>query len=319
MIDATAGPKGRQPPFAVWNVKRNGRTTDAAPVLGILESKDGTLNAAATKVSIAAPKQFNLLSEAYFRAQHVLDHDDAAYICATIADGVEAAAQRLDGKGALDANALEALNARVEFAVVTLRRREGEMARRLYARGLLRGAGWSLAILLVLGIVMYLVMWLWLFWRAGGRSGSVDIPPEHVDALRDTLVAIAGGAAGACVSVLLRLHRVNNITVEAVNQGTAFYRIALGWFFGAIVVFFIKGGILFGVFPEGTADLSTDATDELLRVSSFFFWGAVGFIAGFNERWATNLITRDPSQVIRLDLNEKPEANPPDVGPPTIV
>lgn len=111
---------------------------------------------------------------------------------------------------------------------------------------------------------------------------SAGLPPAEFTSLRDILVCLGGGAIGAAVSVLLRLHR-DKFAYDTVNNGAAVYRIMLGWLFAAAILFLIKGGIV-TVFAVPTDD-----------PAPFFFWGALGFLAGFNERWATNLISREPA------------------------
>jgi hypothetical protein len=73
--------------------------------------------------------------------------------------------------------------------------------------------------------------------------------------LRDTLVCVGGGAAGAVVSVLLRLNRIEHLDYQSIDRGAAAYRIALGWFFTAAFLFLVKGGLA-GVFTARSNRLS---------------------------------------------------------------
>ncbi len=245
------------------------------PVFGLLHTTDAELREQAQSVAAKAPRQFGRLDELSLRGRLVLrGHDeDARLFDELVHETVRIAAVGLSDPKRRTAE-LAALDAQVRFAKDFLARREGEIARRLYAHDLFRGVLMTFLVLLVIGGAATAVIRLWL----GG-----PLPADQGEALRDVLVAVGAGAAGACVSVLLRLHRVRNLTIEVANSGAAQYRIYLGWFFAAAVVFFLKSGLLAAVFtiPDG-------------RIQSWFFWGSVGFLAGFNERWATNLISRSP-------------------------
>jgi hypothetical protein len=75
----------------------------------------------------------------------------------------------------------------------------------------------------------------------------------------------------------------------------------LGWFFAAAVLTLVKGGIL-TLLPEPKASNGTPATLEQ-TAQAWFFWAGVGILAGINERWARDLVTRGhdgvPSGVTR--------------------
>lgn len=244
--------------------------------VGLLRDGDAAFHAAALKVAGSAPRQFGRLDEVLLRGRFVLRGDDIATLDELVREAVRIAAQGFSGTGSHAAD-ITALEARLRYADDFLKRREGEIARRKYARGLLGGVGLTFLALGLIGGLGAAVITLW-------RNGP--IPVDQADALRDVLVAVGAGAAGACVSVLLRMHKMGNLAIEVADGGAARYRIFLGWFFAAAVVFLLKSGLLSAVFtiPEG-------------RVESWFFWGSVGFLAGFNERWATNLISRNPEDV----------------------
>ncbi len=137
-----------------------------------------------------------------------------------------------------------------------------------------------------------------LFGRIAGHGwGSLDTGEYW--SLRDSLVCIGGGAAGAVVSVLLRLSHVEHLDYRTIDRGAAIYRVAIGWFFAAALLFLIKGGIV-TIFTDPSAKL-IDGSDTSLReqITSWFWWGGLGFLAGFNERWARNLLSRDPTDTDR--------------------
>ncbi|WP_109211687.1 MULTISPECIES: hypothetical protein [Microbacterium] len=239
------------------------------PPVGLLQDADLDFRAAAYQVATTAPAQFGRLDEVRLRGRFLLRGDDVRTLDELVHEAVRIAAAGFAGPEPHPAG-VAALDERLKYADDFLKRREGEIARRRYARGLFRGV--ALTFVVIIGGLGAAVMMLW-------QNGS--IPLDQADALRDVLVAIGAGAAGACVSVLLRMHRMQHLTIEVADSGIATYRIFLGWFFAAAIVFLLKSGLLSEAFviPEG-------------RIESWFFWGAVGFLAGFNERWATNLISR---------------------------
>lgn len=283
-------------------MKRNPKPdgSSEARLTGLLGLPDDDLRPASEAVLAAAPVEFGALDQVYLRANKALAAPDRALLTAMVVESVRVAAALCAGGPQLPPAGAAALAERVREAQGFLARREEETARRQYSRDLLLGAGVTVAALIVIALLAFLVLGLWL----GGK-----IPAEQVDALRDVLVALGGGAAGACVSVLLRMHRVGDLTIEAVSGGAALYRIVLGWFFAAALVFLLKSGMLsqIVVMPDPNHD-------SLTRVTSWFFWGAVGFLAGFNERWATNLITREPGQP--LPSTADTDAEDPATAPP---
>ena len=252
------------------------------PPKGLLAARDPDLRRDAEQVSRCVPVQFGQLNEIYLRGHLILKRPDRMVLDELIAEGIRAASHGVTDTNELGTEDRAALDERVRYAADFLARREGHIARRRYTGGLLLGVVVSGFVLSAIYLASTAVIASWL-----GNSG--EIPPEQIDAIRDVIVAVGGGAAGACVSVLFRLHREQNLTIEAAFSGAAQYRIYLGWFFAAAVVFLLKSGIL-----EGVIDLPDPSAGQAARVESWFFWGAVGFLAGFNERWATNLITRRP-------------------------
>jgi hypothetical protein len=123
---------------------------------------------------------------------------------------------------------------------------------------------------------------------------SVSIPTASMVALRDVLVAVGGGAAGAAVSVLLRLSQQADLEFESIAEGAARYRIILGWFFAVALLILVKGGIAANLINDPSAVLDEPGAPGSAWVSSWFFWAGIGLLAGFNERWVTNIITRNP-------------------------
>jgi hypothetical protein len=150
--------------------------------------------------------------------------------------------------------------------------------RRRYATSLYWGVVISLGLLVLIALGAILVIRLFLSLR-----GQTNIPDGTMSALRDVLVCIGGGTTGAVISTILRVSAAKQpIDYKVVTLRTAVFRIVLGWLFAAALLFLIKGTIIsvFNV-PES---------------QPFFFWGGLGVLAGFNEAWARNLITRPTSE-----------------------
>jgi hypothetical protein len=266
----------------------------------LLEDGD-TLREQSKVVASAAPSEFNRLDAVYVRGQRILHGDELADLLETIREGVRAAAHAF-GTKTPSKSVLQALQDRALGVERRLASRERDLARKTYARGLLFGVAISVFVLLLIGWVAVIVMKIWIFVGEGGAFGgtgwvSIEVPQQQLDALRDLLVVIGGGAAGACLSVLLRLNHIENISVDAVHRSAALYRIALGWLFAGTLLALVKGGILAGVLKDpsdivATSDLSGEAATQAVIVTSWFYWAGLGVLAGFNERWARSLITR---------------------------
>jgi len=162
-----------------------------------------------------------------------------------------------------------------------LNERAEQTARRLYATGLYLGVAISAVVLTAVALIAIAVIRLFLSLRGDNQ----EIPSETLSALRDVLVCIGGGAAGAVVSTILRVSNTDRIDYRVVTLRTAAFRIVLGWLFAAALLFLIDGSIV-TVF---------NVPDDDTGVKAFFFWGGVGFLGGFNEVWARNLVTRSGS------------------------
>ena len=115
-------------------------------------------------------------------------------------------------------------------------------------------------------------------------------------ALAQALVCIGGGAAGAVLSVILRM-KDRPIGPE-VRRRDAFARIVAGWFFAAVLFFLIKGGVITFI------QVPTDGN----LVTAWFFWGAIGMIAGFSERMATGVLDHAAGAKRRTSDSTQPPA-----------
>jgi hypothetical protein len=101
-------------------------------------------------------------------------------------------------------------------------------------------------------------------------------------------VSVLGGAAGAVVSVMNRMTsgslKVRTEAGKKTIRALGFMRPVIGATFGAVVYLFLDGGIVQVLSPpDGGANLA--------------FYAALGFISGFSERFAQDVIaqaSRDP-------------------------
>lgn len=65
------------------------------------------------------------------------------------------------------------------------------------------------------------------------------------------------------------------------------YRVVVGWVLALAVYFLLSGGIV-PVFELPAT------TGSAVKGTEFWgFWCAIGFVAGFNERWAFGILGRD--------------------------
>ncbi|WP_330300109.1 hypothetical protein [Streptomyces sp. NBC_00503] len=143
---------------------------------------------------------------------------------------------------------------------------------------------------------------------------GIDFGCQERQALVHALVCFAGGAMGAVFSVIIRLRDPQKLIRTRAGHGNlvsdpvqlaqilrqeGWYRVVVGWFLATSLFLLVSGGILTVLTPPASpADLCgpgplTAAGHEAL-VKAWFFWGALGFLAGLNERWAHGLL-RHPS------------------------
>ncbi|WP_371619328.1 hypothetical protein [Streptomyces sp. NBC_00454] len=143
---------------------------------------------------------------------------------------------------------------------------------------------------------------------------GIDFGCQERQALVHALVCFAGGAMGAVFSVIIRLRDPQKLIRTRAGHGNlvsdpvqlaqilrqeGWYRVVVGWFLATSLFLLVSGGILTVLTPPASpAELCgpgplTAAGHEAL-VKAWFFWGALGFLAGLNERWAHGLL-RHPS------------------------
>jgi hypothetical protein len=145
--------------------------------------------------------------------------------------------------------------------------RAGENASRIvYAGGMLRGA-------LLLGLLITiagLVMW---------AAGTFDHHDDYVTSWT-VLATIAAGGIGASVSVLLRMSKENFSQDFEVGRPSvrrlAMARPFVGAAFAIMIYLLLRSGLV---------------TIGEIDTKSLTFYVAVGFLAGFSERWARVIIS----------------------------
>jgi hypothetical protein len=170
--------------------------------------------------------------------------------------------------------------------------RAGEKAARIvYFWGMMVGV--LVSALLMLGIALGL-------WR----TGWFDQP--HTRQVETFFVSYMAGAAGAIVSVLMRMSsnkfRVDFEVGRSTVRRLGSFRPFIGAVFGIALYFLFLSGIPRMQLPD---DKST----------TFFFFGILAFLAGFNERWTNVLFGKaertvaaslgDPSAQIREDEDDE--------------
>jgi hypothetical protein len=137
--------------------------------------------------------------------------------------------------------------------------------------------------LVAVGIIVAVGFSVLAFIEAQHLSSSAS--SAILDTLRDILVCLGGGAAGAATSVVLRLRQIDRLDPDTTGAGTAVFRVALGVLFALALILLLKSGIVDVLKnpEEGVENTPTDVG---------FFWAGAGLLAGFNERWVGTLMDR---------------------------
>jgi hypothetical protein len=248
-------------------------------------------------VAAHAPWHTARLRELYLKSQYLLVPVIASPCCRCIEDDLRAAQAMFDEVGdgdkpedrLTDKAALDLLDDRVRRAEGYIEEQGQTRAMRHYARGLARATVVVVTLQTAVAILARILL---------GAS------PVYT-ALFDTVVAVSGGAAGAAVSVLLRQSDSIGYIDDQSLVRAAFIRVVLGCIFAAAVVFLVRGHIV--------AIFSVPVADDR-GITQWFFWGGLGFLAGFNERWVRHLITRDPEEKKHTDKDTTDAAEPPQDG-----
>lgn len=194
--------------------------------------------------------------------------------------------------------------ARLETAVALAGTRLESDTATAGARGLNTGLTCGIVVSPVILVVVF-ALGAWV-----PRIFGVELGCESRLALASALVCFAGGAMGAVFSVIVRLRDPRQLIRDgpggagpdtdpvqlcrALRQ-EGWYRVVVGWFLATALYLLVAGGILTVLSPPagpaelcGPGPLSGDGSGALVK--TWFFWGAIGFLAGLNERWARGLL-----------------------------
>jgi hypothetical protein len=166
--------------------------------------------------------------------------------------------------------------------------RAGENATRIvYAGGMLRGA----VFLAMLGSIAGLILW---------AAGTFD---RDATTTWTILATLAAGGMGAAVSVLLRMAKgsfsQDYELGRKINRRLAMARPFVGAAFAVMIFLLLKSGLV------DIGGLST-------KKQTIYFYAAVGFLAGFSERWARVIIGGVFGEHEPAKGQDKPNADPED-------
>ncbi|HEX7255676.1 MAG TPA: hypothetical protein VF236_07080 [Gaiellaceae bacterium] len=157
-------------------------------------------------------------------------------------------------------------------------RAASKAARIVYFWGMVIGATASA----LLGVGLAVLLW---------QSGEFDEPQTR--AAQTFFVCFVTGTLGAFMSVLMRMSsnsfRVDYEVGRSTIRRLGSFRPFIGAVFGVMLFFVVKSGLL-------SIDLSEKSESE-----TFFFYGTLAFLAGFNERF-TNVILGKAEQTIAPSL-----------------
>ena len=281
---------------------------DAAARLGVDEATRQPAISDLAELWVANPAAMRQLEDSYLTCQRFLSAADRPQGHERILAPIRAA---LDVQRSPDASRESRAQAMSKIlddgqnhAAEYVSERAERNARRLYAQGLVHGAMVSVGLVALLGLLAIGIAGL--VGMASG-DGWASFERDGYWALRDALACMAGGVIGASLSVLLRLSQIEQLDYRTIDKSAALYRLAIGWLFAAALLALIKGGILAAVFVDPSAHVMNGTNVSLgERVASFFWWIGIGLIAGFNERWARNLLSRDPTDVDRAKASTAP-------------
>jgi hypothetical protein len=177
-----------------------------------------------------------------------------------------------------------------------------------------RGLNVGLTLGSAAGLVLLVVP---LLWGAGLLQAlGVTLNCANRWQLLGAFVCGGVGALGAVLSVLVRLRghteeltrRQNSARDGLVVPGQmarsmrheGVYRVVVGWILALAVYFLLSGGLVpvFEV-PATAAEICPSAATpgSPTRGADFWgFWCAIGFVAGFNERWAFGILARESAR-----------------------
>lgn len=288
----------RSTPWKRWSLSL--RAPQQHPLVSLADGGvrgDDALAHAHDIVAVHAPSATSRLRELYIKTQYLLLPAVAESCRRFIEDDVIAAAAIVENSMTADPRSSPTSDARKHVSAMLSERvdrtehciaeQSETRALRYYARGLVRAMIYCLVLLILIAISTKIALSV----IYDGR------PPRDVYlALYDSIVAIGGGATGAALSVLLRktdsIGEIDDLSLAR----AAVIRVTLGCIFAAALIFLVRGDIFTAI--------SVPAADGS-GIRPWFFWGGMGFLAGFNERWVRHVITRGSED------ETKKQADPP--------
>ncbi|MGW1215088.1 hypothetical protein ACWD5F_36230 [Streptomyces sp. NPDC002499] len=141
--------------------------------------------------------------------------------------------------------------------------------------------------------------------------GLIDVSLNCNDrwSLLGAFVCGGVGSLGAVLSVLLRVRcseeplRRGKFThklaiapaqVSRSLRHEGVYRVMVGWILALAVYFLLSTGWVTVIdMPATTAEICATGSEAASKGTAFWgFWCAIGFLAGFNERWAFGMLNR---------------------------
>ncbi len=124
----------------------------------------------------------------------------------------------------------------------------------------------------LLGMLLFLVLAAVITAIVAVSTGTLDTP---------AMLSVLGGATGAVVSVLSRMSsgslKLSPESGKKTIRALGFMRPVIGAVFGAVIYLFLDGGIIDVLAPPSTG-------------SHLAFYAGLGFLSGFSERFAQDVI-----------------------------
>ncbi|MFD0305890.1 hypothetical protein [Streptomyces sp. NPDC127119] len=265
----------------------------------LLSEADSVSRGDYEKLGRAFPKQQLELQRLYGVSQRAFERETRISLMATVVYTLRSAlaSPQLD-----DASARSSMAAYLDKEIAGIRARVRQDRAVAVSRGLNVGLSSGLLIsLLLLGLPLMAGAWGWL------ADVGITLSCSDRWTLMGVFLSGGAGAFGAVFSVLARLRNSGDeLTRRKTNGHSAavvpgqmsrsmrhegVYRVVIGWVLG-IAVFLLLSAEFVQVIeiPVATADICGGG--EGTNTSFWVFWCAIGFLSGFNERWAFGLLNR---------------------------
>ncbi len=293
-----------------------GASTDPKPQ-GLIDSVEPESRQDYTQFSKVYPKQQLQLQYLYGAAQRAFEERTRESLKITVECVLR---DVLRDRRLYDAPGDQDLGDYLDDEIDGIRARLGQDDAVAVSRGLNFGLG--------LGAV-FSVLLLGLPLLAGVKAlGLADVTLNCTDrwSLMGAFVCGGVGAFGSTLSVLLRVRSSEEVARRQTNGHKAavvpaqvsrsmrhegVYRVFVGWILALAVYFLLSAGWVTVIDIPATTDeiCATNAAAASKGTAFWGFWCAVGFLAGFNERWAFGLLDRPGSRTGRAAPSRKRQAS----------